>query len=501
MVVIGAGFAGLSAATHLAAQGFAVTLLERHNQAGGRARTFEEGGFRFDMGPSWYWMPDVFERYFRHFGHEVSDFYRLERLSPSYRVFFEHDTCVDMPSSMPDIEELFDTLEPGSRAALREFLSEARYKYEVGMKDMVYRPSLSILEFADRRVLKSLFQLHMFRSLRSSVRSRFNDSRLQRIMEFPVLFLGAKPQNIPALYSMMNYADLALGTWYPMGGMHEIVKAMLRVAEEQGVSVHLGEEVQWLETQARRVTRVHSNHSSYEADYVVAGADYHHVETALLHESQRSYTPEYWNSRTLAPSSLLYYVGVKSRVEGLLHHNLFFDRDFERHAEQIYDRPTFPTDPLFYVCAPSKTDATVAPEGCENLFILIPTAAGLEDSPRVREHYFTLVMQRLAERCGRDLRDDVVVRRDYGFHDFVQDYHAFRGNAYGLANTLQQTAFLKPSMRSKKIKNLLYAGQLTVPGPGVPPSLISGEVVANVIRQEAGQSFTNQHRYGYQRTL
>ncbi len=484
VVVIGSGFAGLSAACHLAASGFDVTVLEKNDSPGGRARQFEVDGFVFDMGPSWYWMPDVFEDFFNHFGKKVSDYYELVRLDPSYQVFFGKDDVVQLPSSKEAQEALFEQMEPGSTANLRHFLAEAAYKYEVGMGDFVKRPSKSIMEFADLRVLSSLFRLDMFKPMSKHVRSLFKNEKIRKILEFPVLFLGATPEKTPALYSLMNHADLSMGTWYPMKGMYEIVAAMVSLAEELGVKLELSQEVVAIESDNGRARSVKTKQGkTYEADFFVGGADYHHIESALLGNDRRNYSEEYWQKRTMAPSCLLWYLGINKRIDGLLHHNLFFDEDFAQHAIEIYENPKWPEKPLFYVSAPSVTDASVAPDGCENIFVLIPVAPGLHDTPEIRERYFNLVMDRFEALIGQSVRDSIVYQRSFAHADFVSDYHAFRGNAYGLANTLLQTAFLKPTLKNKKLSNFWYTGQLTVPGPGVPPAIISGEVVAAEIRK------------------
>jgi phytoene desaturase len=482
VVIIGSGFAGLSSACHLAKAGYRVTILEKNEMAGGRARKFEVDGFVFDMGPSWYWMPDVFESFFAAFGKKVSDYYQLTRLDPSYSVWFGINDRMQVPAKMSALEELFEANEPGSVPNLRKFLKEAQYKYEVGMNDFVQKPSHNIMEFADMRVLKSLFRIQMFTSMSSHVRRLFKNEQLVQLLEFPVLFLGATPQNTPALYSLMNYADMSLGTWYPMGGMHKIVEGMVSLANELGVKIELNSEVEEIIVKNDTATSVKTrNGSIFEADIVVGGADYHHIDTQLLKQSERNYSDQYWDKRAMAPSSLLYYIGVNKRLTNLNHHNLFFDEDFNQHAQDIYSNPDWPKKPLFYVSVPSITDPSVAPEGCENLFLLIPVAPGLADSEEVRDHYYDLIMNRLEQLTGQSIRDAVIYKRSYAHSDFVKDYHAFKGNAYGLANTLLQTAFLKPKIKSKKVKNLYYTGQLTVPGPGVPPSLISGEVVAKEI--------------------
>jgi phytoene desaturase len=482
VIVIGAGFAGLSAACNLAAEGFDVTLLEKNEVPGGRARKFEAEGFVFDMGPSWYWMPDVFEQFFARFGKKVSDFYELKRLDPSYVVWFGENDRMDVPAEMPTLEAMFEKYEPGSATNLRRFLKEAAYKYKVGMQEFVHKPSHSILEFADWRIATSLFRLQMFTSLSRHVRGLFQNEKLLRILEFPVLFLGAAPQKTPALYSLMNYADMALGTWYPMGGMFKIVEGMAVLAQELGVKIELAQEVSQIYAPDGHATKVVTKQGrEFPADVVVGAADYHHIDSKLLDNQVRNYSEEYWQSRTMAPSCLIYYLGVNKRLKNLEHHNLFFDEDFGLHAKEIYESPRWPSKPLFYVSAPSKTDPSVAPEGFENLFLLIPVAPGLEDAPEVRERYYHLTMERLEHLTGQNIRDHVIYKKSYAHSDFVADYHAFKGNAYGLANTLLQTAFLKPKMKSRRVKNLFYTGQLTVPGPGVPPSLISGQVVAKEI--------------------
>jgi len=486
-LVIGAGFAGLSAASFLAKKGWDVTIVEKNEMAGGRARKFEAEGFTFDMGPSWYWMPDVFEKYFGSFGKKVSDFYELQRLDPSYRVYFEKATW-DLPANYEALKNLFESIETGAGNALDLFLAEAKYKYEVGVGKLVYQPSLSITEFIDFELIKGVFKLDVFQSMKTHIARYFKHPYIQFLMEFPVLFLGALPENTPALYSLMNYADIKGGTWYPQNGMYSIVEAMVKVAKSLGVQFKLGEEVMQIVVENGIATKVISKvnetqiQENYSFDVLIGAGDYHHIETKLLEKKYQSYSEKYWDSRVLAPSSLLYYVGLNKKLKDVTHHSLFFDSDFSVHGSEIYSNPMWPSNPLFYASVPSVTDPTVAPAGCENLFLLIPIAAGLEgDTADVREKYFNLIIERLEKKWGQTITDAIVYKRSYAVADFKNDYHSFKGNAYGLANTLLQTAFLKPSCKSKKVKNLYYTGQLTVPGPGVPPSLISGEVVANLI--------------------
>ena len=478
ITVIGSGVAGLSAASFLAKQGNDVVLLEKNNTIGGRARKFEEQGFLFDMGPSWYWMPGVFERFYQQFGHTASDFYELKRLSPSYRVFWQDDTQDDVPSDLNAFYAWFEKLEPGSAGKLDKFLHEAAYKYEVGINDLVHKPSLSVTEFADIRIAKGAFKMHLFSSFSKYIRKYFKHPKIIELLEFPVLFLGAMPKDTPALYSLMNYADIKLGTWYPMGGMHKIIEAFEKIAIAQGVEIKTNAEVVGFEYKNQTIVGLKTKSGEYfETDYVVSGADYEHTDQ-ILAKGNSNYTKDYWESRLMAPSSLLFYLGVDKKVDGLLHHNLFFDEDFQQHAIEIYKEPKWPSKPLFYVCCPSKTDKSVAPEGKENIFLLMPLAPNVSDDEETREKYFNVMVNRLEARTKTNIREHILYKRSYCVQDFKDDYHAFKGNAYGLANTLRQTAFLKPKIKSKKIDNLYYTGQLTTPGPGVPPSIISGEVVA-----------------------
>lgn len=479
IAVIGSGFAGLSAASFLAKAGCNVTIFEKNETIGGRARKFSVNGFTFDMGPSWYWMPDVFERYFQQFDHKVEDFYTLKRLDPSYQVFFENKVGIDIPAQLPELYQLFDSIEPNSSEQLKKFLNEASFKYEVGIKDLVFRPGRSLAEFLDLRLIIGVFKLHVFQSISKHIRKYFTDPRLIQLLEFPVLFLGAKPQDTPALYSLMNYAGINLGTWYPDGGMNKIVEGMGKVATELGVTIKTSSNVEKIKVENGSAKGVVVDGQLHEFDYVVAGADYHHVEQHLLDKKYRQYDKSYWNSRKLAPSSLIFYLGINKELKNLRHHNLFFDESFETHAGEIYDDPKWPSKPLFYVCCTSKTDKNVAPEGMENVFVLIPVAPNLDDSEVEREKYYDMVMARMEQLTDQEIKKHVVYKRSYAHNDFINDYNSFKGNAYGLANTLKQTAILKPSLVNKKVSNLYYTGQLTVPGPGVPPSLISGEVAAN----------------------
>lgn len=479
ITVIGAGFSGLSAAAYLAKSGHNVSVFEKNAEIGGRARQIHtDNGYVFDMGPSWYWMPDVFERFFADFGYKASDFYTLTKLDPQYAIIFGREDVMVIPSDVAAIEELFESLEVGSAKRLRVFLREAAYKYQVGIEKLVYKPGRSLLEFADAELIRGIFRLQVFTSLSKHVQAHFKHPQLRALMEFPALFLGAVAEDTPALYSLMNYAGLALGTWYPQGGFGKVTAAMKSVAEKAGAKFYPGEAVTGFETGHKCISKVITARGNYETDGVIGAADYHHIDQQLLPARLRNYDAGYWKNRTMAPSALIFYIGVTRKIARLIHHNLFFDEAIEVHADEIYKNPQWPSKPLFYVCCPSKTDDSIAPAGHENIFILMPLATGMRDSDALREIYFEKIMTRLEAYCGEAFRSDIDYLKSYCVSDFMADYNSLGGNAYGLANTLRQTAILKPSIRNKHLSNLFFAGHLTVPGPGVPPAIISGNIAA-----------------------
>ena len=488
VIIVGSGFAGLSAASFMAKAGWKVTVVEKNGGPGGRAGQLKKDGFTFDMGPSWYWMPDVFESYFKKFGKKVSDYYSLKRLDPSYRVYWEND-FTDVPADYNAFKRMVDELEPGASEQLEKYLTEAAYKYETGINKLVHKPGRSLTEFVDQKVIKGIFRLDVFTSIKNHIYKYFKNSKLRQLMEFPVLFLGALPENTPALYSLMNYADIKGGTWYPNGGMYSVVEAMYELAVELGVEFCFNEEAEQIFIQNGKAKNLVTNKNVYGADVIISAADYHFTEAKLLDEKYRSYSETYWEKRVMAPSCLLYFVGLNKKLKNVIHHSLFFDVPFEQHAKQIYDDPQWPSNPLFYVSINSVTDDTVAPTDCDNMVLLIPISSGLQnDDETTREKYFQQIIKRMEKHTGQSILDAVVYKKTFSVSDFVTEYNSFRGNAYGLANTLMQTAIFKPSCKSKKVKNLFYTGQLTVPGPGVPPCLISGEVVAKEVIKEYDRS-------------
>lgn len=479
--IIGSGFSSLAAACYLAQAGHKVTVFEKNNTVGGRARQLTRDGFTFDIGPTWYWMPDVFERFFSDFNKKTTDYYKLTKLNPAYTVFFGKDETITIEDTLEKICIAFEKEESGSSIKLRKFMSEALDNYQIAIKDLVYRPGVSPLELITPLTVKKIGQF--FSTVSKEVRKEFKNPKLISILEFPVLFLGAKPSKTPAFYSFMNYADFGLGTFYPENGMYSVIEAMQALAEELGVTIKTNQKVEKIVVKARNAVGLVINGDRFASDIVVSGADYHHTES-LLEPKYRQYSEAYWNRRTFAPSALLFYVGFSKKLKNVSHHSLFFDVDFEAHARDIYDVPQWPEAPLFYASFPSLTDTHCAPTDNEAGIFLIPLAPGLTDIPEIREEYFEKIMSRFEYITNQEVNNYVIFKESFCINDFIADYNSYKGNAYGLANTLMQTAFLRPKLKSKKVGNMFFTGQLSVPGPGVPPSLISGKLVAGLIQKE-----------------
>ncbi len=478
--IIGSGFSALSAASYLAKEGHDVTVFEKNSSIGGRARRLKKEGFTFDMGPSWYWMPDVFERFFNDFNKKPSDYYELIKLSPAYRVYYGINDFISISDNLDEIVSTFDKIENGSGKILEQFIKKAKSNYNIAIKDLVYKPGVSPLELITPKTILQLDQF--FSNISNDIRGKFKNKKLIQILEFPVLFLGAKPSDTPSFYSFMNYADFGLGTWHPKTGMYDVVRAMESLALELGVKFETNCNVQKIIVENKKAVALIINGEKIDADIILSGADYHHTET-LLDKEHRVYSEKYWNSRIFAPSSLLFYVGFNKKIENITHHSLFFDVDFNQHANDIYDDPKWPDAPLFYANFPSITDETAAPKGMESGFFLIPLAPDITDSLVLREKYFDIIIDRFEKITQQSIKNNIIFKDSFCKNDFIEDYNSYKGNAYGMANTLLQTAFLRPKLKSKKVQNLYFTGQLTVPGPGVPPALISGKLVAELIEK------------------
>ena len=478
--IIGSGFSALSAAASLAKEGANVKVFEKNNILGGRARQFSEGGFVFDMGPSWYWMPDIFEDFFNKFDKNTSDYYNLIKLDPGFQIIFDINHTIKINSSFSDVLNLFESYEKGAGDNLKKFIDDAEIKYNLAVKCLMYQPGVSFFELFQKDILRNIGKMSLFSSYRKLVAKHFTNPFLRNILEFPVLFLGAAPKDTPALYSLMAFSGLKQGTYYPMGGFGMVIDGMVNLCKELGVEFYTNHEIIDCNFVDNKIKEISTKSAVFKSDYVICAADYHHFDQNILPKEYSNYSKEYWESRSMSPSCLIYYLGVSKRLD-LEHHNLFFDKDIEQHTDDIYTTKQWPMDPLFYVCCPSKTDQSVAPKGMENLFLLMPLSSGITDNNVLREEYFSKMINRLEKYCGEKILDSILVKKSYCINDFKSDYNAFQGNAYGLANTLLQTANLKPKIINSHISNLFYTGQLTVPGPGVPPSLISGQIVANYI--------------------
>ncbi len=480
ITIIGSGFSSLSAACYLAKAGNKVTVYEKNETIGGRARQFKKDGFTFDMGPSWYWMPDVFDRFFADFGKKNSDYYDLIKLSPAYRVYYGINDFITIADNLPQIVATFEAIEKGSGKVLEEFIADAKKNYDIAILDLVYRPGVSPLELITVETAKKVGQF--FSNISKDVRKKFKNQKLIQILEFPVLFLGAKPSDTPSFYSFMNYADFGLGTWHPKTGMFDVVRAMESLARELGVTFYTNSSIEKINVENNQAKSLLINGETIFSDVILSGADYAHTET-LLDENHKQYSEKYWESRVFAPSSLLFYVGFDRKLDNISHHALFFDVDFNQHAKDIYDEPKWPNEPLFYANFPSLTDKTSAPDGMESGFFLIPLAIGIEDTPELRDQYFNKIIDRFESLTQQNVRKNIIFTKSFCKNEFIEDYNSYKGNAYGMANTLLQTAFLRPKLKSSKVKNLYFTGQLTVPGPGVPPALISGKLVSELIEK------------------
>ncbi len=482
--IIGSGFGGLCTAALLAKDGHNVTVIEKNARMGGRAMTFDHKGYHFDMGPSWYLMPEVFETFFGLFGKNISDYLSLVPLDPMYRMFFSPSEHIDIHRDLARNLQNFEKLEKGASTAIQKYLDNAQVQYEVAMKHFLYTEFRSFLDFIKPELFTIGNKVDVFKNLQDHIAQYTKDPRLQKILGYTMVFLGGSPSNTPALYSLMSHVDYNLGVFYPNGGFGALADAFIKLGSEYGVTYKVSEPVEQIVSNGTKVTHIHTSHGHYEADIVIANADYQHVESKLLAEKDKSYSDAYWKSRTVAPSAYIIHAAVKGRVENLLHHNLMLTNDWEKHFDNIFTHPGWPKKPSYYVSCPTKTDTTLAPKGCDILFILVPVASGLDDSDMLRETYYEKIMDDLEKHTKSSIRDKIVYSRIYSQRDFTADYNAYKGTALGLAHTLKQTALFRPRMKSTKLKNLYYVGQYTQPGIGVPIAVISSQLVVKRIKDE-----------------
>jgi phytoene desaturase len=483
VAVVGAGFGGLSAAAYLAAAGADVTVLEKNEQLGGRASVLERAGFRFDMGPSWYLMPDVFERFFGHFGRSPGEYYSLERLDPHYRIYWKDGDSLDVPPDVSAAKRRFESYEDGAGAALERYLERSRETYEVGMEQFVYTDRPRFRDWLDWDVAKGARGLGLLGTMDDHVADYFDNEKLRQVVQYSLVFLGGSPTNTPALYNLMSHVDFGLGVHYPDGGMGSVVDGVVALCRELGVAFRTGVEVD--EIRGRRGSfRLATTDGPVTADEVVSDADYAHTEQSLLAAGDRQQDEAYWDDRTYAPSAFLLYLGVTGDLEGLAHHTLVLPTDWDPHFESIFEDPAWPEDPAYYLCAPSVTDDSVAPEGCSTLFALVPIAPGLPDGEEIRSVYRDQVLADVAENTGVDLEDRILVEETFSVADFAERYNAREGTALGLAHTLRQTGPLRPGHRSSALPGLYYTGAYTTPGIGVPMCLVGGQHAAEALLED-----------------
>lgn len=479
-VIIGSGFGGVGLAAMLAKAGYAVDVYEKNESLGGRASVFDAEGFHFDMGPSWYLMPDVFERYFALLGEDVADHLNLVKLSPSYRVFFkDKQRVVDLYSDLARDAATFEAMEPGAGTALAEYLRQAKKKYDIGVGRFVYKNYDHFRDFLTREFLLEGRKLSVFISMHRYVKRFFKNPDVQKMLQHTLLFLGNSPYNAPALYSMLSHVDLGQGVFYPMGGIGKVIEAIVNIGKKHGVQFHTNALVENIETENGKACGIRlANGEFVPADIVISNTDLFHANMQLLNAEEREHDAAYWEKKVMAPSAFLLYLGTSKKFSSITHHNLVFSKDWKQNFTEIFDAPVLPSDPSFYVCAPSVTDASVAPEGSENLFVLVPIAAGLTLTAEQLDAYEQKILTTMETEMGMDgLRAAITYRRRFAVDDFAARYHSYRGSGLGLSHTIMQTAIFRPNTYSKKVKDLYFVGADTNPGIGMPMCLVSAQLV------------------------
>ncbi|MFX1510653.1 MAG: phytoene desaturase family protein [Promethearchaeota archaeon] len=487
LLIIGAGVGGLSAAALLAKEGYDVTVIEQNHEPGGRARIWEIEGFVFDMGPSWYLMPEIFENFFNEFGKSVADYYELMRLDPNYRIFFGVDDIVEITADLDPNLSTFEGFEEGGAEKLQEYLDKSKETYEYMMQGIMYKDLDSLWSMFSPSLMRAGSKLHILSNIDGYVRKFFKSDRARKILEYPIVFLGGNPKNTPALYSIISHIDYNLGVWYPKGGIGKIPESLMKLAQEQGADIKFGVKARHIDIDKRNAHKVQTTQGEFETDLVVVNADYPYTEIELLDSEYQTYPAKYWESKVIAPSAFVVYLGVDRKLDQLTHHNVFLEYDWVQHFDQIFEDPAWPDKPAYYVCCPSRYDPLVAPKGKENIFITVPVSPGIEDTPKIREAYLNKIISHMEKLIGERFNDSISIKRTFSLNDFSTDYNAYKGTAVGLTHTFRQSAFFRPRHRSKKVKNLFYTGQYTHPGIGVPMALVSSKIVTNQIQKQYQQ--------------
>jgi 1-hydroxy-2-isopentenylcarotenoid 3,4-desaturase len=486
VVVVGAGFGGLSAAALLSSKGYDVTLIEKNKGIGGRGRKYVSKGYQFDMGPSWYLMPEVFEDFFKEFGKKSSDYYTLKKIDPSYRIFFDYDDIVDVHNDLKKTKKLFDTLEENGGKKLEKYLDLAKIKYDAAMGGAIYKDYGSLFEMLDPKMFTVGRKMGIFGNLDDLVNKYFISDKAKKILEYSIGFLGGSPKITPATYQLMSYVDLIGGVYFPKGGMFRIAESIYEIAKENKSKFYLGEEVIKIKGEKGKAKQVITNKRKIDADVVIVNADYPYSELKLLSKENRTYDKNYWESRMMAPSAFVAYVGINKKLKKFEHHTLFLDKDWAQGFDEIFEskKAKWPTNPSYYLNIPSKTNPEMAPKGCETLFILVPLAPGLKDTKELREKFFKQIIADLEKRAGEKIVPYIKTKRLFAVNDYANDYNAYKGTALSIVHTLMQTAYFRPHHKSKKLSNLFYVGQYTHPGIGVPMSIISSQVVSDIIEKK-----------------
>ncbi len=486
VIIIGSGIGGLGSAALLSKSGFQVTVIEKNKTLGGRANIFEAEGYTFDMGPSWYLMPDVFEHYFELLGEKVSDHLDLVKLSPSYRVFFANDKelpIVDIHSDLEKDLPLFEKLEPGITPKIKEYLKRSGEQYVMAKETFMYRNLGSSLDFLSWKVIKKGIELNPFQTMQSYLNKWFKSDRLKKILEYTLVFLGSDPAKTPAMYNIMNAIDFNMGVYYPKGGIYEIVKALIRINDKHGTKFMTEAPISGIIVENKQAVGVKlENGNKIEADIIISNADLWFTETQLLNRKYQTYPESYWEKSILSPSAFIMYLGLDRKLDILSHHNLRFGEDWKQNFKQLFDTPQLPEDPSYYICKPTETDSDLSPPETDNLFVLVPIPPGLNLSDSDMTNYRQKILNLMKGDLNLPkIEDYIVYERSYWSDDFKRDYNAYKGTALGLAHTLKQT-IRRPLNKSKKVKNLYYVGAGTSPGIGMPICLISAELVYKRIK-------------------
>ena len=484
ILIVGAGIGGLSLAAILADAGKDVTIIEKNSTPGGRARVYQEKGYTFDMGPSWYIMPDIYEKFFQELGLSIEDCYDLVRIDPSYRIFFKNREQIDVSSKIEENIELFGKMEENGGEKLRRYLEKAGRDYRIAVDELLMRDYDQLRNLIDGKLIREGLKLPLFGNIDDYISGIFSSEEAKRVLEYSIGFIGGSPRNTPSIYYIMNHVDLKLGVWYPMGGIGKVVEKLYELCVEKGVKFKFDEIVTKVLSENGKAIGVETSKGVYKSDRVVINADYPFAELNLLDETERTYETKYWESKLFAPSALVIYIGLMRKLNNLEHHNLYLAGDWSLGFNTLYDLndPEWPGNVSYYVNVTSRTDPSVAPKNGETVFILIPTPDDFEDTPESREALYRKIVGHIEETMGEEIIGNEVVKSIFGPNDFVQDYNAYKGTSLGLVHTLTQSAIFRPSHRSKKLKNLYYNGHYTHPGIGVPLVLISSQILAKTLK-------------------